>query len=155
MPCSPPGSLPDPGIEPGSPAWWADSLPFEPPAKPKLQWVAYRFSRGIFLTQELNRGLLHCRWILYQLSYQGSPWKVIGFIKYKRPFPTCLLLGVHTHTQTHARTHTHTHTRTHTACCALHAQREDCCERCSKTLLLQTPGLLSNLCRSFYSSLCL
>ena len=26
----------------------------------------------IFPTQELNRGLLHCRWILYQLSYQGS-----------------------------------------------------------------------------------
>ena len=28
--------------------------------------------QGIFLTQELNRGLLYCRWILYQLSYQGS-----------------------------------------------------------------------------------
>ena len=27
----------------------------------------------IFLTGELNWGLLHCRWILYQLSYQGSP----------------------------------------------------------------------------------
>ena len=27
----------------------------------------------ILLTQESNRGLLHCRWILYQLSYQGSP----------------------------------------------------------------------------------
>ena len=27
----------------------------------------------IFLTQESNPGLLHCRWILYQLSYQGSP----------------------------------------------------------------------------------
>ena len=26
----------------------------------------------IFLTQELNQSLLHCRWILYQLSYQGS-----------------------------------------------------------------------------------
>jgi len=26
----------------------------------------------IFLTKELNQGLLHCRWILYQLSYQGS-----------------------------------------------------------------------------------
>ena len=26
--------------------------------------------QGIFLTQELNQGLLHCRWILYQLSYQ-------------------------------------------------------------------------------------
>ena len=29
--------------------------------------------QGIFLTKELNRDLLHCRWILYQLSYQGSP----------------------------------------------------------------------------------
>ena len=29
--------------------------------------------QGIFLTQELNRGLLNCRQILYQLSYQGSP----------------------------------------------------------------------------------
>ena len=29
--------------------------------------------QGIFLTQESNRGLLHCRQILYQLSYQGSP----------------------------------------------------------------------------------
>ena len=27
----------------------------------------------IFLTQKWNQGLLHCRWILYQLSYQGSP----------------------------------------------------------------------------------
>ena len=26
----------------------------------------------IFPTQELNWGLLHCRWIPYQLSYQGS-----------------------------------------------------------------------------------
>ena len=29
--------------------------------------------QGIFLTQESNRGLLHHRQILYQLSYQGSP----------------------------------------------------------------------------------
>ena len=28
-----------------------------------------------FPTQESNQGLLHCRWVLYQLSYQGSPWK--------------------------------------------------------------------------------
>ena len=28
--------------------------------------------QGIFPTQELNQGFLHCRWILYQLSYQGS-----------------------------------------------------------------------------------
>ena len=30
-----PGDLPDPGIEPWSPALQADSLPFEPPGKPK------------------------------------------------------------------------------------------------------------------------
>ena len=29
--------------------------------------------QGIFLTQESNQGLLHCRRILYQLSYQESP----------------------------------------------------------------------------------
>ena len=29
--------------------------------------------QGIFPTQGLNLGLLHCRRILYQLSYQGSP----------------------------------------------------------------------------------
>ena len=29
--------------------------------------------QGIFPTQELNLGLLHCRWILYCLSHQGSP----------------------------------------------------------------------------------
>ena len=26
----------------------------------------------IFLTQKSNQGLLHCRWILYQLNYEGS-----------------------------------------------------------------------------------
>ena len=29
--------------------------------------------QGILPTQGLNSGLLHGRWILYQLSYQGSP----------------------------------------------------------------------------------
>ena len=38
-----------------------------------LEWAAFPFSRGIFPTQGLNPGLLHCRQILYQLSYQGSP----------------------------------------------------------------------------------
>ena len=30
---------------------------------------------GIFPTQGSNSGLPHCRWILYQLSHQGSPEK--------------------------------------------------------------------------------
>ena len=29
--------------------------------------------KGIFPTQGLNPGLLHCRQILYQLSHKGSP----------------------------------------------------------------------------------
>ena len=38
-----------------------------------LEWVALSLLQQIFPTQELNWRLLHCRWILYQLSYQGSP----------------------------------------------------------------------------------
>ena len=30
--------------------------------------------QGIVPAQGLNPGLLHCRWILYQLSYKGSPY---------------------------------------------------------------------------------
>ena len=37
-------------------------------------WSGLPFpSPGIFLTQELNLGLLHFRQSLYQLSYEGSP----------------------------------------------------------------------------------
>ena len=47
----------------------ADSLPAEPLGKPKNTGVgSLSLLQGIFLTQELNRGLLHCRQILYQLS---------------------------------------------------------------------------------------
>ena len=38
-----------------------------------LEWAAIPFSRGIFLTQGSNLGLLHCRQILNQLSHQESP----------------------------------------------------------------------------------
>ena len=69
-----PGDIPNPGIKPRSPALQADSLPSEPPGKPINSGVSSLFLlQGIFLTQESNWGLLHCRQILYQLSYQGSP----------------------------------------------------------------------------------
>ena len=69
-----PGDLPNPGIELRSLALRVDSLPAEPQVKPKNTEVgSLSLLQGIFLTQELNQGLLHCRWILYQLSYQGSP----------------------------------------------------------------------------------
>ena len=49
-------------------------LPFEPLEKAMTTGRgSLSLLQGIFLTQESNWGLLHCRWILYQLSYQGSP----------------------------------------------------------------------------------
>ena len=46
----------------------------EPQGKPKNTVVdSLSVPQGIFLTQELKWGLLHCRRILYQLCYQGSP----------------------------------------------------------------------------------
>ena len=36
LPFPPPGDLPDPGIEPGSPALQADALPSEPLGKPSF-----------------------------------------------------------------------------------------------------------------------
>ena len=81
LPCPPPGTLLNPGIEPRSPALQADSLLSEPPGKPKntgvgslslLQRIYPTQELNLSLTQELNQGLLHCRRILYQLSYQGG-----------------------------------------------------------------------------------
>ena len=39
------------------------------------------FLQGIFPTQGLNPGLPHCRWILYQLIYKGSP-RILGWVAY-------------------------------------------------------------------------
>ena len=58
-------------MEPRSPALQVDSLPAEPPGKPKNTGVgSLSLLQGNFLTQESNWGLLHCRQILYKLSYQ-------------------------------------------------------------------------------------
>ena len=37
--------------------------------------------QGIFPTQESNPGLLHCRWILHQLSHQGCP-RILEWVAY-------------------------------------------------------------------------
>ena len=72
--------LPNPGIEPLSPILQAYSLPSEPQEKSKNTGVgSLSLLQGIFLTQESNWGLLHCRRILYQLSYQGSPGHLLCF----------------------------------------------------------------------------
>ena len=66
-------------IEPRSPTLQGAYLPSEPPGKPKItKEGSLSLLQGIFLTQESNCGLLHCRQILYHLSYQGSPSRAGG-----------------------------------------------------------------------------
>ena len=94
MPCPPPGDLPTQGSNPGLPhCRQMLSLPSEGPGKPKnTGGGSLSLLQGIFWAKESNQGLLHCRWILYQLSYLGSP---------------------HIHTYTYTYTYTYTHTHTH------------------------------------------
>ena len=69
-----PGDLRNSRIEPRSPVLQADSLPAEPPRKPKNTGAgSLSLLQRSFLTQESNWGLLHCRQILCHLSCQGSP----------------------------------------------------------------------------------
>ena len=61
-------------FEPRSPSLPVDSLPAEPEGKPKNTGVgSLTLLQQIFPTQESNQGLLHFKWILYQLRYLGSP----------------------------------------------------------------------------------
>ena len=55
-----------------SPALQVDFLLSEPPGKPLT------LLQVVFATRELNQGLLHCRPILYQLSYQRSPIRILA-----------------------------------------------------------------------------
>ena len=71
-----------------SPALWAESLPAEPQGKPKNTGVGSLF-QWISLTQESNQGLLHCTQILYQLTYQRSPY-VCMYI-----YNSILYIGLH------------------------------------------------------------
>ena len=88
LPCPPSGDLPNPGIKPRSPTLQVDSLPSAPPGKLKNIGVgSLSLLPGIFPTQESNWGLLHCRQILYQLSYQRSP-KSLSLLSHIQLFAT-------------------------------------------------------------------
>ena len=98
LPCPPPGDLPDPGTF-CLLHWQVGSSPLAPPSivlkvkvvQPCLSlpshglyspWISpgqntgmgsLSLLHGIFPTQGLNPGLLHCSWILYQLSHKEIP----------------------------------------------------------------------------------
>ena len=58
---------------------WSDSLlcPSDSPSK-NTGVGCHSFPQGIFLTQGSKPGLLHCRWSLYCLNHQGSPFDGLG-----------------------------------------------------------------------------
>ena len=73
LPCPPPEDLPNPGIEPRSPALQV-TLPSEPPGRPmNTGMVSLSLLPEVFPTQELNQGLLHCRWILFHWATREAP----------------------------------------------------------------------------------
>ena len=56
LPCPPPGDLPDPGIEHGSPTLQVDSSLSGPPGKPKTSGVcSLSLFQGIFPTRDSNK----------------------------------------------------------------------------------------------------
>ena len=61
---------------------------------PLLQWI--------FLTQGSNWSLLHCRWILNQLSYQGSQ-NSLTYLKCAQDTYICLPFGQNHQTQSYIR----------------------------------------------------
>ena len=64
--------------QPRSPAFQVNSLPSKPPGKLKYTGVgSLSLLQVIFPSQESNQGLLNYRWILYQLSYQGSCLRMV------------------------------------------------------------------------------
>ena len=58
LPCHPPRDLPNPGIKPRSPTLLADSLPSEPPRKPKNTGVqSLPYNQEIFISTIVSGGL--------------------------------------------------------------------------------------------------
>ena len=76
MPFPSPGDLSDPGIEPGSPALQADSLPTEPSGKPKRGEGSELAEKGISTEEMLKR----------TLKSQDVDISVIQFINSHRQF---------------------------------------------------------------------
>ena len=74
--CPPPGDLPNPVIEPKSPALQMDSLPVESPGKPRDTGMgSLSLLQGIFPTQGSNPSLPHCRQMLYWATREAQ-WPV-------------------------------------------------------------------------------
>ena len=104
LPCPPPGDLPNPGIEPGSPALQADSVPIKPPWNPprkqshhgipqgnKEQRILYKFS---MLLSSLGFDIISPSWLgnseVQSLSSQPRVYQQM----FSQHFWSDLLLGI-------------------------------------------------------------
>ena len=77
-----------------------------------LEWVSFPFP-GDLPDSGMNLGFLHCRWLLYHLSHQGSPKD--SCCKLKKLGGHTLRIGttlIHRRTVEGLKSHTHTHTHT-------------------------------------------
>ena len=68
--------------------WTMQSFEF---SKPEYWVGSGSLLQGIFPNQGSNSGFLHCRWILYHLSYQGSHG-ISGVRKVSHPYNRLLFL---------------------------------------------------------------
>ena len=58
---TPPGDLPDPGIEPKSPTLQANSSPSEPPGKPKGGLLTMQIESSLYLSNRTKEGMGVCQ----------------------------------------------------------------------------------------------
>ena len=108
-----PGDLPNPGIKPRCLALQVDSLSAEPQGKPRNTGVgSLSLLQWIFPTQESNQDLLHCRRILYQLSYQGSQNMLIQSLNFRTLLTSLLTKGLR-YKQSDASRCSHSHFHLH------------------------------------------
>ena len=77
LPCPPPGDLPDPGVEPGSPTLQADSLLSEPPGKPEA-WslsLSVKESFSHLLEKEMA---IHSSILTWKIPWTEEPGRSMG-----------------------------------------------------------------------------
>ena len=99
LPCLPSGDLPNPGIEPGSPALQADSLPPEPPGRQRLGSHLLQCPLGPSSAQWGHRACIKVKSLTWRTrlgpgregSGRGDPQKT--------GFTPCPISGEHTHLQ--------------------------------------------------------
>ena len=84
-PFSSPGDLPNPRIKPRSPPLQADSLPVEPPGKPKERWRLKNWCFGIVVLEKTLESPLDSKEIKPFNPKRNQPWIFIGRTEAQAP----------------------------------------------------------------------